>query len=161
LSELERAYRRCFPVIREKCRRMLGDTGAADDVAQETFVKLWKSGRVESDPRTLTAWLYRTSTRLAIDHLRDRARRSGRTEAVEDLVSQAPGLDDALEMRRVLLSLAAVLPRQELEIALLHRLDELTQDEIARVAEVSPRTIRRCLRRLDERVKRLRKEIMP
>jgi DNA-directed RNA polymerase specialized sigma24 family protein len=57
LSELELAYRRCFPVIREKCRRMLGDAGAADDVAQETFMKLWKSRFVDADPRTLAAWV--------------------------------------------------------------------------------------------------------
>ncbi len=159
MSELELAYRRCFPVIREKCRRMLGDAGAADDVAQETFMKLWKSRFVDADPRTLAAWVYRTSTRLAIDQLRERARRPGEGVA-DEMASAAPRPDDALAMRQILERLAAVLPRQELEIALLHRLDELTQQEIASVAKVSARTVRRCLRRLEQRLEMLRKEII-
>jgi RNA polymerase sigma-70 factor (ECF subfamily) len=160
LSELELAYRRCFPVIREKCRRMLGDAGAADDVAQETFMRLWKSRFVDADPRTLAAWVYRTSTRLAIDQLRERARRAGEGGVAEEMAAAAPNLDDALATRQMLERLAAVLPRQELEIALLHRLDELTQQEIATVAEVSARTVRRCLQRLDQRLETLRKEIV-
>jgi len=138
---------------------MLGDAGAADDVAQETFMKLWKSRFVDADPRTLAAWVYRTSTRLAIDQLRERARRPGEGVA-DEMASAAPRPDDALAMRQILERLAAVLPRQELEIALLHRLDELTQQEIASVAKVSARTVRRCLRRLEQRLEMLRKEII-
>jgi RNA polymerase sigma-70 factor (ECF subfamily) len=76
------------------------------------------------------------------------------------MAAVAPNLDDALATRQMLERLAAVLPRQELEIALLHRLDELTQQEIATVAEVSARTVRRCLQRLDQRLETLRKEIV-
>jgi RNA polymerase sigma-70 factor (ECF subfamily) len=158
LSELALAYRRCFPVIREKCRRMLGDDACAEDIAQETFMKLWRSPVLKADPRTLAAWVYRTSTRLAIDQLRERARRKGEWNA-EHLASPAPAIDSALEMRQLLERLAAVLPRQELEIALLHRLDELTQEEIAKVAEVSSRTVRRCLQRLEQRLLSLRTEL--
>ena len=159
MSEFDLAYRRYFPVIRAKCRRMLVDSASADDVAQETFMKLWKSRFLNADPRTQAAWVYRTSTRIAIDQLRERARRPGEGVA-DEVASAAPRPDDALAMRQILEKLAAVLPRRELEIALLHRLDELTQEEIATVAQVSARTVRRCLERLDQRLATLGKEIM-
>ncbi len=57
--------------------------------------------------------------------------------------------------------LARRLPADELEVALLVRLDGLTQAEIAEVVRVSERTVRRCLRRLDHRVAKMRKEILP
>lgn len=159
MSEFDLAYRRYFPVIRAKCSRMLVDSASGDDVAQETFMRFWKSGFLNADPRTQVAWLYRTSTRIAIDQLRERTRRPG-DGVPGEMASAASSPDDTLAMRQGLARLAAVLPRQELEIALLHRLDELTQEEIATVAEVSARTVRRCLARLDQRLAKLGKENM-
>ena len=143
---------------------MLGDFAEADDVAQETFVRLWRTNLPTDDQRRLLAWIYRTGTRLAIDRLRERSRRAGAGEEAAALVqlgSLAPGADDALATRRSLEVLARRLPADELEVALLVRLDGLTQAEIAEVVRVSERTVRRCLRRLDERVAKMRKAILP
>jgi RNA polymerase sigma-70 factor (ECF subfamily) len=160
---IESAYRRYFPLIREKCRRMLGDLAEADDVAQETFVRLWQSSLENAEPRRLVSWIYRTSTRLAIDRLRQRARRpssdGGEERAVEELAALSPDSEDALATRRALERLARALPEGELEMALLHRLDGLSQAEIAAVAQVSERTVRRCLERFDRRVGKLGKEM--
>jgi len=157
LSELESTYRRYFPVIREKCRRLLGDADG-DDVSQETFVKLWRAGLAGADPLKVTAWIYRTSTRLAIDLLRLRQRR-GTPEtvaAIGGLVSTPPSAEQALQTRREVEELVRLLPADELECALLHRIDGLTQAEIAEVAGVSERTVRRALRRFEARVRTLR-----
>ena len=69
------AYARYRSPIQAKCRRILGHSHSAEDVVQETFVRLWKSGLAdaeETDARTVMAWLYRTCTRLSIDVLRER-----------------------------------------------------------------------------------------
>jgi RNA polymerase sigma-70 factor (ECF subfamily) len=161
VTDVDAAYRRYFPLIREKCRRMLGE-GEADDVAQETFLRLWKSELQDDDPRRLTAWIYRTCTRLAIDRMRERARRAVDDDGDEKLAglpSRAPAFDESLENRRLLERLARELPREELEMALLHRLDGLTQAEIAEVTRVTDRTVRRCLVRLDARVAKLNAEV--
>ena len=157
LSELESTFRRYFPLIREKCRRMLGDADG-DDVSQETFVRLWRARLAGADPLTVTAWIYRTSTRLAIDLLRQRQRRAApETVAIMGgLASQRPSADQALQTRREVEELARSLPADELELVLLHRLDGLTQAEIAEVAGVSDRTVRRVLQRFDARVQTLR-----
>jgi RNA polymerase sigma factor (sigma-70 family) len=133
-------------------------------VAQETFLRLWRADLPGDDGRRVLAWIYRTGTRLAIDRLRERSRMAAAEEeevALVHLGSRAPGSDDALAARRSLEVLARRLPADELEVALLFRLDGLTQPEIAEVARISERTVRRCLRRLDERVARMRKETLP
>ncbi len=40
--DLDHLYAAWFPLIREKCRRVLADRGEAEDVAQETFIRLWQ-----------------------------------------------------------------------------------------------------------------------
>jgi RNA polymerase sigma-70 factor (ECF subfamily) len=164
LRDVEAFYRRHFPVLREKCRRMLGDAQDAEDLAQETFVRLWQTALDDDDPRSISSWLYRTSTRLAIDRIRNRARKlnassPGEEEQLQSLAASQTASDQVLVARRELESLAESLPAQELEIALLYRLDGFTQVEIAGVLQISERTVRRALSRLEERLPALRKEM--
>ena len=143
---------------------MLANFAEADDVAQETFVRLWRAGLAGEDSRRVLAWIYRTGTRLAIDLLRARSRIASadeETAALARLASLAPDGEDALSARQTLAALAASLPADELEVALLSRIDGLTQAEIAEVSGVSERTVRRSLRRLEQRIATLRKETLP
>ncbi|AKU91400.1 RNA polymerase sigma factor [Vulgatibacter incomptus] len=145
---LDEAYRRCFPMIREKCARMLADPDEAQDVAQETFIRLWQNGLAGSDPRTVTAWAYRTSTRLAVDRLRQRKRIANTSLPLE---VESPGPDGVLEARWELERLARTTPPRELEAAILQRFDRLGQLEIAGILGASERTVRRLLERFDRR----------
>jgi len=153
-ATIEQTYRRYFPLIREKCARMLGDGDEAQDVAQETFVRLWRSALADEDPRRITAWIYRTATHLAVDLLR---RRRFTGEMPPD-PGAAAGLDERLLARRQLERIAREIPAKELEIVVLHRLDGLGQEEIAAVTGISDRTVRRVLRRFDERLAPMREE---
>jgi RNA polymerase sigma-70 factor, ECF subfamily len=151
---LEDAYRRYFPIIREKCARMLGDGDEAQDVAQETFVRLWRTALADEDPRRLTAWIYRTSTHLAVDRLR---RRRFVVDASLDR-QRAVCLEETVQARQELTRIARDAPAQELEVAVLHRIDGMGQEEIAMVLDISDRTVRRMLARFDERLARMRAE---
>ena len=146
--DVQQAWQRYFSPVREKCRRVLGDPDEANDVAQETFIRFWKSG-APADPRTALAWLYRTATHLSVDKLRQRAMHArpvpGPTEASD--------LEASTVSRQLLSRLAGSSEPDELQAAVLSRLDELTHPEIAQVLGVSERTVRRLLSRFDERVK--------
>lgn len=157
VTDLQSAYLRYFPLIREKCRRMLGDSDEAQDVAQETFIRLWKAGLQTQDARQATAWIYRTSTNLAVDRLRQR-RSSSMGTAVE-LVSEGRSAEATLQQRQELEVYARHLPPDALEAALMHRLDGLTQQEVAEVLQVSERTVRRLLQKLDDQVEHLRRTL--
>jgi RNA polymerase sigma-70 factor, ECF subfamily len=155
--QLEAAYRRYFPMILEKCRRMLGDVQSAEDVAQETFIRFWKASASGDEPQVALAWIYRTSTRLAIDRMRQVRSQSqaagARALAWEE--AHAP-LDSAVELRQTLAALAQQVPKDELEVALLSRIDRLTHPELAEVAGVSERTVRRLLARFEVRLQQLK-----
>jgi RNA polymerase sigma-70 factor (ECF subfamily) len=165
VDDVADAYRRYFGLIRAKCRRMLSDAQEAEDVAQETFIRLWRSGPASSqDPSQVSAWVYRTSTRLAVDRLRQRRRREpvapAHAEAEAGAEDAASGDDLAarVQARQEVERFARALTEQELEVALLHRVDGLTQPEVAEVVGVSERTVRRLLTRLDTRLQALRTE---
>lgn len=147
MHEVEPVWR-YFPLVREKCRRVLFDAEEANDVAQETFIRLWKSDLPEGDVRRVTAWLYRTATRLSIDRLRERLVRQRGVDAP----TFAPDLERLAQSRQLLARLSTVAPPEELEAAVLDRLDGLTQPEVAEVLGVSERTVRRLLSRFDARV---------
>jgi RNA polymerase sigma-70 factor, ECF subfamily len=129
----------------------------------------------EGDTQTVMAWLYRTSTRLALDAIRRRKVRGGRRlgdpggrAMPEDEVNVvAAGLssslpcgsfEDSVGARRLVISLARDIPPEELEAAIVCRVDGVSQPEAAEILGVSERTIRRLLTRFDEHAARWRKE---
>jgi RNA polymerase sigma-70 factor (ECF subfamily) len=153
---VESAYRRYFAVISNKCARMLGDSQEATDVAQETFARLWERRLTLRDPLAITAWIYRTSTRLAIEHLRRRARAGEDANGLaESALAAADDPEARAHTRRLLVRLSRELSEQEIEVAVLSYVDELTQPEIAEVLDCSERTVRRVLARIDERTRKL------
>ena len=152
-AEIEQTYRLYFQIVRAKCARMLRDPAEAQDVAQETFARLWIHRADIADSQAVTAWLYRTSTRLAVDSYRRNRWREPLDPQRADGGRPAGGAD-RLHAIRVLERIAGRVPERELEVAILSRLDELTQEEIAEVTGMSSRTVRRLLRKFDRRLAR-------
>jgi len=154
---LNEAYVRLFPILVSKCARMLADPEEARDVAQETFARIWGERVNLRDTRAVTAWVYRTSTNLAIDRYRDPWRKE-RAEAPdwEQLRAASADPEARTHFRRLLSRLERSVPRRELEVAILSRLDGLTHEEIAEVTGAGERTVRRLLASFEERVDRLR-----
>jgi RNA polymerase sigma-70 factor (ECF subfamily) len=156
-------YRALLAPIRAKCRRVLGDPSSAEDAAQEAFARLLSSGPElggSNDAPRVTVWLYRTCVRVAIDILRDR-RRSPVLAPSEEAFPCAVDLAQALEARSALMRIASSMPDDEMEAAMLCRVDGLTHPEAAEVMGLSERTVRRLLERFDGRLVDLRKESAP
>jgi RNA polymerase sigma-70 factor (ECF subfamily) len=56
-------------------RRMVLDHESSDDIAQETFVKVWSNlDKFKGDSKLYT-WIYRIATNEALTHLRKKKRR--------------------------------------------------------------------------------------
>lgn len=76
----QRAFRdlmqRHLPRTVRLAARVLGSNGAAEDVAQEAFVRVWKHAANWQDPKQagakFTTWLYRIVLNLCIDEKRKR-----------------------------------------------------------------------------------------
>jgi RNA polymerase sigma-70 factor (sigma-E family) len=117
-------FRDEYPAIVRTAYLMLGDRAAAEDVAQEAFVRLYGRWRKVSRYDRPGAWVRRVAIREA-----SRARRRPRALALEP---EQPGIAQAgsdLDLRRALLSLP---PNQRAAIVL-HYLEDLP---VARVAEL-------------------------
>ena len=154
--DVAETYRRYFPIIREKCSRMLRDRAEAQDVAQETFRRLWSDRDRLHAPDAVVSWIYRTSTRLAVDRYRRARRQDARAFASDEVAGPEPDAGTRLDASRMLARIAERVPADELEVAILSRVDGLRQDEIARVLGCSDRTVRRLLQKLESRLSRLR-----
>ncbi len=64
--------------------RMLHDPALAEDLAQEVFLRVYKSRQRYAPEARFTTWLYRIATNLALSALRDRkSNGSGGAVAVE------------------------------------------------------------------------------
>ncbi len=152
----DETYRRFFPLVRHHCRRLVGDEGLASDLAQETFIRLLKSRELSGGEQGTVRWLYRTSSNLAIDHLRAHKR-----SLADELSPMTQSPDATAELRSVIRRLATLVSAEALQAALLSRANGLTQPELAQVLEVSERTVRRWLSQFDDAVKTLAVEQTP
>jgi RNA polymerase sigma-70 factor (ECF subfamily) len=161
VAAFPRAYLRFVAPIRAKCARLLGSSAEAEEVTQETFLRLWQAGPPlppAGDARVVMAWLYRTCTRLAIDALRKRRRTAAElhVDALDSLPCSG-SFEDALSAKLAIHALHARVPPAELEAAVLCRVDGLGHVEAAEVLAISERSLRRLLARFDERSEKWRR----
>ena len=64
---------RKLPRLLRLATRMLGDSSEAEDVAQESFVRLWRqAGRWRPGAARFDTWLHRVALNLCYDRLRKR-----------------------------------------------------------------------------------------
>ena len=136
-------FREEYPAIVRTAQLMLGDRAAAEDVAQEAFVRLYARWRRVSRYDKPGAWVRRVAIRLA-----SRARRRPSTLA---LVPEQPGAADPQadpDLRRALLSLP---PNQRAAIVL-HYLEDLPVAEVAETMGVATSTAKVHLHRARKRL---------
>jgi RNA polymerase sigma-70 factor (ECF subfamily) len=102
---------------------VLGDRAEAEDVAQETFIRLMgKAGTWQAGGPKLRTWLYRVAVNLCID--RKRQRRTAPLEDAEERPDPASGegpLGHRLDVTRAVSRAMAALPeRQRIAVTLVH-----------------------------------------
>lgn len=131
-------------------RRLLGDETEAEDVVQETCLRLWQRAAEYSPEARVTTWLHRITHNLAVDRLRARGRFLAADE--DDLEAEPVSAPQAreLETKRRVETLEAAwrrLPeRQAAALALVH-FDGLSGSEAAQVLGVSEEAVESLLAR--------------
>ncbi|WP_238934861.1 RNA polymerase sigma factor [Maricaulis parjimensis] len=130
---------RNLPRILGLARRTLGDEIEAEDVAQETFIRVWKAAsRWEPGKAQVSTWMCRIAINLCYDRLRKR--REVLTDEVPEQADEAP--DQELVMRRaetgdrIARALGELPDRQRQAIELVH-FQELSNIAAAEIMEVS------------------------
>jgi len=143
----------------------LRDPEDAEDVTQEAFLRLWRSGP-DTESSRLTAWLQRVVHNLCIDQTRRRKTvRSyfGRpdTDAVDRLTAR-PGVDNdpeqALQLdhkQRLLLDAMATLPPETRSVMMMHYFQGLTLVSIAELLGKKTSTVKVQVHRARQALRRI------
>jgi RNA polymerase sigma-70 factor (ECF subfamily) len=134
--------------LRRAALRVLGDTAAAEDVAQDALLRAWTRARTYDPAQaSVSTWLHRIAVNAAIDRVR--ATRPS-VSVPDDLLDGAPGADAVIAVRqrnRILAEAIATLPdRQRAAIALTYQHGRSGQ-EAARALQVSARALEGLLHR--------------
>jgi len=146
-------YRKYGPAVLRRAQVLLRNQAAAEDMLQEVFLRVinnYQQFRGEASPMT---WLYRITTNLCLNWLRDHVRRN--EILAEHLQSQKTDETQSSESTVILLQLLERLPAQLKEIAVYTYIDNMNQDEIAGVIGTSRRTIGNRLDSLQKHLKKL------
>ncbi len=124
-------YRRYSQRIYTYCRKILGDSTTAEDLLQETFVKLFESGRQQRTIENFPAYLMTIARNLCLSH---RARSKRQFVEVEDF--HLSSRDVPYEQRELLQLIQAsleLLPEDYREAFVLREYNGLSYNEIAEV----------------------------
>jgi RNA polymerase sigma-70 factor (ECF subfamily) len=158
-----------FGVLLEKHRspvvhflyRMVQNHAVAEELAQEVFLRVYRSRGTYEPTAKFTTWLFRIATHLALNALRD-----GKNERLQERLDDdssdmpvrqvsdlRPSVEQSLvyqakmdEVRRAI----AALPEKQRAAVLMHKYEEMEYTQIARVLSCSESAVKSLLFRAYE-----------
>ena len=130
------------PVVRY-ATTLLESRDAAEDIAQDTFVRLWERREAWKLEGSVRALLFRVARNLSLDELRRRSARE-RTMRVARVAPSVWSPDDDLEnteLRALIVGAVDSLPSRRRQVFVLVRHYGLSYREAAAVLDLSPQTV--------------------
>jgi RNA polymerase sigma-70 factor, ECF subfamily len=144
-------FRVAFSVLRH--------SSDAEDVVQETFLRVLKNQHKLASIENPRIWLVRIAWNLALDRKR-RLRATPLFEEAQELLNNRPSHDSSAEITMGaaegcarILRLIDKLPQKEQEVLRLSALEELDTPEIAAILKTTESSVRSCLFRARQRLR--------
>jgi RNA polymerase sigma-70 factor (ECF subfamily) len=131
-------YERTAPALRGYLARVSGSRALADDLLQESYLRLMRSGFVGNDDDHVRRYLFRIATNLLRDHYR-RPRRD--TEALPETLA-APEIASAAELGYDVRGAFATLPARERSLLWLAYVERSSHREIAAALHLKAASVR-------------------
>jgi len=141
--------------------RMIQNHGVAEELAQEVFLRVYRSRATYEPTAKFTTWLFRIATHLALNSLRDgkHERMQERLDEntgdmpVRQLADVRPTVEQSMvrqarleEVRRAV----AALPEKQRAAVLMHKYREMEYTQIAKVLDCSESAVKSLLFRAYE-----------
>jgi RNA polymerase sigma-70 factor (ECF subfamily) len=153
----EQIVRRYQQQVYRLALRIVRRHAVADDVAQEAFVRAYRSLHRFDTSRPFGPWIRRIAANLAVSHLRSpRAREEELSESIQapaDAGSDPLGGVIAREAREALGRALSRLPAEQRVVFVLRAMEELTYAEIADALGISEGTVMSRLFRAREKLR--------
>jgi RNA polymerase sigma-70 factor, ECF subfamily len=143
VDQLGVLFRRHSRRVFVQCLRMVGDPDAADDLVQETFLRVFRYRDSFRGTARLSTWLHRIATNVCIDHLRARERpvTASPEPDAQDTTDTAFQFTES-EGVAVLRDALDKLPRDKRELLTMCRLEGLSYGDMAKRLGVTEATLR-------------------
>jgi len=168
---LVQKYRR--PMVGFMCR-LCHNPSTAEELAQEVFLRVYRSRASYEPSAKFTTWLYRIATNLAVNHARDtrheRPENTVRLDEPDHETGTTPDLaDDSLTAEAELLKrerMAAIrakvnaLPERQRVAVIMHKYQQMDYREIAGVLKLSESATKSLLFRAYETLREQLKEFV-
>ena len=142
--------------------RKIGDFHIAEEITQDTFLRVYKSLATLKDPNLFAGWLYVIANRLcinwseknnpAIQSLEDTPIEEIEASAYTHYLSEQREVEVSNRRYEVVQRLLQKLPESERTVVTLYYLGEMTAKEIAKFLGVSVNTIKSRIRRARARL---------
>jgi RNA polymerase sigma-70 factor (ECF subfamily) len=154
-SAFENLIERHQALVAGTAARMLGSNSDVEDIAQQVFIRVWKSARRYVPRARFTTWLLKITRNLVFNELRRARRRAqvplqsdpGKEELpVKDEINPAPDaslLED--ELKRAIEEAIMQLPESQRMALVLRRYEQLSYEQIADVLDLSVPAVKSVL----------------
>lgn len=151
-AEVEELFRRYGSLVDRRARAILSDEEEARDVLLDVFVRVVKNMEQFRREASPTTWLYRITTNLCLNRVRDRTRQGDKlAEQSTNPPPPVEGSSDRIYVMRILLEL----PTELAEIALYYHVDGMSQQEIADLLGIPQRTLSSRISTLESKARHL------
>lgn len=156
LTELVRRHQR---PLTGYLARIINDSEKARDLAQETFIRIFKHAAGYRTTTRFTTWLYHIARNIARDELRARRRRP-MIHSDEVVAAEATeGDTDAAELRETVLIVLRRLSARDRRLLVMRDLKGMTYEEIANQTGMALGTVKSGLSRARGRFRENYEEI--
>jgi RNA polymerase sigma factor (sigma-70 family) len=166
----EEAFRQLVDEYQDKvyntCISLVRNAEDADDITQEVFIEVYNSIHKFRAESKLSTWIYRITVNKSLEHLRKmkRKKRSGFLQWISsedpDLKLQIPDfnhpgvLAENSEKARILFNAIEKLPEKQRIAFTLHKMEDLSYEQIADVMQKSLSSIESLLHRAKNNLKK-------
>jgi RNA polymerase sigma-70 factor (ECF subfamily) len=148
-AEFEAFYARTARTLHGYLCRIAGDPATADEVLQETYIRMLNAPIMEDLPRK--GYLYKTATNL----LRDRWRKQKREQKLWEMSDFTEHVHQKFNLPMDMASVFAHLSAQERAILWLAHVEEMSHKEIGVILGVKEKSVRVMVFRAREQAKEL------
>jgi RNA polymerase sigma factor (sigma-70 family) len=156
--QVEQLYAKYGPMVLRRCRLLLRDEARALDAMHDVFVLVLRE-QEQLDAGSGSSLLFRVATNVCLNLMRGN-RRKPEDSNDELVLSIANDLDleARIAARSLLARLFADAPETTATIAVLHWVDGMTWEEVAREMKMSVSGVRKRARGIAERVQHLQEK---
>jgi RNA polymerase sigma-70 factor (ECF subfamily) len=153
----EEAFERLAPAYRRRvfglAYSVLRDRGAAEDVAQEVFVKLWQALPRYDGRAQLSTWIYAITRNTAISAVRRRRRLVSMSDpAVFEEVESRGAASGAMADEAALWRCVEALPDKQRQAVILYYQEDRPVEEVAAMMGLPVNTVKTHLHRARARL---------